>query len=359
MERIQVGVEKNSYPIYIGEDLLSNFLGEIKDSSKFMLITDTTIERIYGSQIQEQMGHLDLYKYVVCAGEESKNIQTVIEIISEMMKYQFSRHDKIIAFGGGVIGDLAGFTASVYMRGISFIQIPTTLLSQVDSSVGGKTGVNMPQGKNMVGTFYQPEIVIIDTTVLKSLPLRELISGIGEVIKYGIMEDYLLFKYIEKNLDMVLGIDQQVITSIVKNCCEIKARIVAKDEKENNIRKNLNLGHTLAHALEAITEYKTYTHGEAVLIGIYHESKIAKQLGLIEEEYYQEIVQCIEKLGISVEISMYSSEYCLELMCKDKKNRNEKISFILPAGKGEVKEVFLTKEEISLLLLGNQQESFN
>ena len=133
----------------------------------------------------------------------------------------------------------------------------------------------------------------------------------------------------------------------------------SKDEKENNIRKNLNLGHTLAHALEAITEYKTYTHGEAVLIGIYHESKIAKQLGLIEEEYYQEIVQCIEKLGISVEISMYSSEYCLELMCKDKKNRNEKISFILPAGKGEVKEVFLTKEEISLLLLGNQQESFN
>jgi len=346
MEFVQVTLDTKGYPIYIGENLLCQLKDYIKGSNKWMIITDTNIEHLYGEQIEEAFGTLQSYKFVVPAGEESKNIHIITDIVTELLKHKFTRQDKLIAFGGGVIGDLVGFCASIYMRGISFVQIPTTFLAQVDSSVGGKTGVNLPEAKNIIGSFHQPEVVLADTALLKTLPSREIISGLGEVIKYGIIEDYSFFKYISENLSEIISLDQQILPYIVKKCCEIKAEIVSQDEKEKGLRKNLNFGHTIGHAIETVTMYKTYTHGEAVLVGMFYETKMAVRLGLIDEAYGDEIAKCIQSTGISLDIGKYSLKSCIEIMSRDKKNKDERISFILPVGKGEVKEFLLSTEEI-------------
>ena len=346
MERLSIDLKENPYDIYIKAGIIKELYQYIGVAEKWLIITDSNVDPLYGSFLEKSLGQEDYHKYVIEAGEESKNIATVEAVLSFMIEHGFTRKSKIIAFGGGVVGDIAGFTASIYMRGIPWIQVPTTLLAQVDSSVGGKTGINMAGGKNMVGSFYQPDTVVIDPELLKTLSKKELFSGIGEVIKYGIIYDYDFLHYVDKNLENLLGLKTETTQKIIKRCCEIKAAIVTKDEKEEGLRKILNFGHTMGHALEAATHYQKYTHGEGVLLGMHHETLMAKAMGWIEEAYCREITDLIHKTGMDCTISNQLKIEMLEMMEKDKKNAKGKISFVLPTGKSTVKEILLSKEEV-------------
>lgn len=351
MEKIFIDLRENSYYIYIGKNILTSILDFVDVEDKLMIITDDNVNNYYGNFILED-GILEalkgkkLYKLVLDAGEDIKRYSNVEFVLKNMIEAGLSRKSKVIALGGGSIGDLTGFTASIYMRGIPYIQIPTSLLAQVDSSVGGKTAVHMAGAKNMVGSFHQPEAVIIDINTLNTLPKREIISGIGEIIKYGIIWDYDFLNYIEENLENIFKLEEETIKYVIKRCCEIKGEIVRQDEKELGIRKVLNFGHTFAHALEAVTDYKRYSHGEAVLIGMYYEALMASDLGYIEYEYFDEIEDLILKTGVDRDISRFNMKDLVETMGKDKKNRDNKISFILPKGKGYVEEVLLEKDEV-------------
>lgn len=345
MEKIFIDLGKDSYYIHIEKGILRNIDKYIENTDKLMIITDENVDKIYGQTIREGL-KIENHKIVLEPGEESKTLKTVEEILSKMLDLKFTRNSKILALGGGVVGDIAGFTASIYMRGISFLQVPTTLLGQVDSSVGGKTGVNLPRGKNMVGSFYQPERVLIDTETLKTLPKKDIISGLGEIIKYGIIWDYEFLKQVESEIEDIEKLKEETLKKIIGKCCKIKAEIVSKDEKEKGLRKILNHGHTIGHALETITNYKHYSHGEAILIGMYYEALVAKKLGFIDEAYLKEIKRLIESIDINLDISRYSENKLLYNMMRDKKNKNGKISFILPSGKGCVKEVLLNRSEI-------------
>lgn len=350
MERLLIDLEEKSYFIHIDMNLLDSIENYCGKGDKFAIITDENVDKLYGNKILTLLKDKEVYKIVLPSGEGSKNLKTVEGVLNTILDYGLTRKSIIIALGGGVVGDIAGFCASIYMRGIDFIQVPTTLLSQVDSSVGGKTGVNMTKGKNIVGSFYQPKVVVIDLNFLKTLPRRELISGIGEVIKYGIIYDYEFLKYVNAGLQEVYQLDENVMKKVIKRCCEIKSEIVSKDEKEEGLRKILNYGHTIGHGLEAATDYKKFTHGEAVLIGIYYEALMAKQLGYIDEFYFCEIATIIKNTGVPLEEHEIPWIKAIDYMLKDKKNKDGKISFILPRDKGKVLEILLTVEEIKNIL---------
>jgi 3-dehydroquinate synthase len=260
------------------------------------------------------------------------------------------RQSAVVALGGGVIGDLAGFFAATYMRGVPFIQVPTTLLAQVDSSVGGKVGVNHPKGKNMIGCFYQPRLVFTDVATLRTLPRRELRAGLAEVIKYGVIWDEGFFCFLEKNLEGVFDLDQQVLTKIVRNSCAIKAEIVEKDEREAGLRAILNFGHTVGHAIEAITEYRVYRHGEAVALGMVVAATIAVRRGLLAPELKKRLVSFLERAGLPTGVPAFGEEL-LEIMKKDKKVQRGRIRFVLPLALGQV-EIFsdIEPEEIMAAL---------
>lgn len=346
MEKIFIDLEGRGYYINIGNEVSDGVRNIVSGGHKTMLVTDRNVNNLYANVFMESLA-LDgeIHKWILEPGESSKSLKTVEEICSKMLELGFTRDSKIIALGGGVVGDIAGFVASVYMRGITFLSVPTSLLACVDSSVGGKTGVNLPGGKNIIGSFYQPESVWIGLDFLKSLPRREIISGLGEIIKYGIIWDYDFLKYIEKNMSKILKLEKESLKYIIGQSCKIKAKVVSMDEKEAGIRKILNHGHTFAHAIEAQAGYKKYKHGEAVLIGMYYESRMAREMGLISSEYFKEIASIIEGLGVHLELDFEKSEL-LEKMMHDKKNQGGKISFILPDGKASVKEIFLSKEEV-------------
>lgn len=346
MEKVFINLQENSYFIYIGKNLLNSIGSFIENADKYFVITDKNVDRLYLNTLINALEEKEIYQYVIEPGESSKSFSTLEDILNTMIEKELTRKSKIIAFGGGVVGDIAGFCASIYMRGISFIQVPTTLLAQVDSSVGGKTAINMSKGKNMVGSFYQPEAVIIDTCTLNTLPKKEIISGLGEIIKYGIIWDYDFLDFIEKNLENILNLEEKKMKTIIKKCCSIKSKVVAKDEKELGTRKILNYGHTVAHSLETITDYKRFTHGEAVLIGMYYEALMANQFGYIDNEYFTKIKKIIRKLEVSLDILAFPINSLVEIMMKDKKNKDGKISFMLPKGKGVVEEILLNKEEI-------------
>ncbi|WP_026476075.1 3-dehydroquinate synthase [Alkaliphilus transvaalensis] len=349
MERLQINLGKESYTINIEDGLRYRLKDTLKSTPEGLIITDEHVDELYAKEMYTELSrNFKIFKYVISAGETSKNLETVTNILNYMLDHNLSRNCTVIAFGGGVVGDIAGFCSSIYMRGVDYIQVPTTLLAQVDSSVGGKTGINMPQGKNLVGSFYQPKEVVIDTGVLNSLPEKEVMSGIGEVIKYGFIEDYDFFLYLKENLKALIQLDTKVLKYTIKKCCEIKGRIVSKDEKEKGLRKILNFGHTIGHALEVTTKYKTYTHGEAVLIGMYHEAKMALRLSLIDEEYFMEIADLMKGFNTSLEVT--ELEDLIGAMKGDKKNRDNRISFILPNGRGSVEEILLSSKEARELL---------
>ena len=349
MERLYIDLGKESYYIEFESSYINRLKNYADNKSQTLIITDSNIDMLYGDVLLE-LGATGVHKYVIPAGEATKNITTATKIIEYLLDNKFSRRSRIIAFGGGMVGDIAGFVASIYMRGIDFIQFPTTLLAQVDSSVGGKTGINFLQGKNMIGTFYQPKEVVIAPELLRTLPKNQITSGLGEIIKYGIIYDYSFLQYIYDNLQAIYDLDIEVLKRVIRDCCRIKADIVSKDEKEEGVRILLNFGHTVGHGLEALTQYEVYTHGEAVLVGMYHEAAIAKVLELIDVRYFNEIEEIIKATGISYDISMYSRDKLLNLMSGDKKNKEGKISFVLPISRGKMKEVLLTQEELTDLL---------
>jgi 3-dehydroquinate synthase len=256
-----------------------------------------------------------------------------------MLKKRIPRNAAIIALGGGVIGDLAGFVAATYQRGMNLVQVPTTLLAQVDSSIGGKVGVNHPLGKNMIGAFHQPAFVWMDIDYLKTLPKREMICGLGEIIKYGVIHDAELFAYLESHLEEVLHLDVEAVMHVQAACAAIKAEIVSKDEKESGIRIILNYGHTIGHGLESAGRYKLLKHGEAVLLGMIAEASIAKEMKLLEADSYERLVSLIRRVPLKANLFSLKRADIVNAMGHDKKRVAKKLRFVLPTKIGEVKVV--------------------
>ena len=331
-QTLTVDLGDRSYPIYIGPDLLSQ-PGLIKShvkSTQVMVVTNVTVGPLYLERVVQQLGGLKVRTLVLPDGEQFKNLATEERIFDALMEYRFGRNSTLIALGGGVIGDLVGFAAACFQRGIAFIQIPTTLLAQVDSSVGGKTGVNHPRGKNMIGAFYQPNCVIADTTVLNTLEQRELAAGIAEVVKYGLIRDREFFDWLEKNMERLLARDPQALAFAIHRSCLNKAQVVSEDELESGVRAILNLGHTFGHAIEAGMGYGRYLHGEAVAIGMCQAAHLSCATGRLEQAEVDRIVCLLRsaKLPVKPPVEMDADRF-LETMAVDKKNIDGAIRLIL------------------------------
>lgn len=339
--------ESKTYPIIIGENLLTEAGKMIKNqckANKYLIVTDENVYNLYFDKLKNSFLNEEIDFIVLKAGEKTKNIENLTKIWKKALAIKLERKDAIIAFGGGVIGDLTGFAASTYLRGINFIQIPTTLLSQVDSSVGGKVAINLEEGKNLIGAFYQPSIVISDTSTLTTLPVAELKTGLAEVIKYAFIEktcnggEFLdLFKYLIQNRDNIFEYNQEVLKTIVEYSCLLKAAVVAQDEKESGLRAILNLGHTIGHAIEKCTNYETFTHGQAVAMGMKSIFYIAKESKLIDEAYYQSALKLIADYNLDEKISKtITKQDLISAMSGDKKVEDGKVRFVIPTCVGEV-----------------------
>ena len=264
-ETVRVGLGKRSYDIVIHPGVIKNlgdYLQKLGYSGKVGILTNSIIQELYGRTVERSLKRAGFQSLMICLpdGERAKNLRWVSHVLDQLMAARFERQSVLVALGGGVIGDIAGFVASVYLRGIPFVQVATTLVAQVDSSVGGKTGVNHLLGKNMIGAFYQPSLVLLDTNTLKSLPKREWISGLAEVVKYGMIADQKFFSFLEDRMDDICKMKMPALHYMVKRCCEIKARVVTQDEREFGLRKILNYGHTIGHALESLGKYKRFIH---------------------------------------------------------------------------------------------------
>jgi 3-dehydroquinate synthase len=343
MREIRVELGERSYRIAIESGILPDLGKSLQIfgfTRKAALVSNPKVFGLYGNCVTESMkdAGFEVSVIVVPDGEEYKNLFTVEQIYGEMLTAALDRRSVLMALGGGVIGDMAGFAASTYMRGIDFVQVPTTLLAQVDSSVGGKTGVNHPMGKNMIGTFWQPRLVWIDIDTLKSLPRREFLSGLAEVIKYGVIWDEEFFCFLEENMDKVLRLDTYTLSRVVQLSCEIKAKVVSDDERESGLRAILNYGHTLGHAIETATGYKRYLHGEAVAIGMYAEARLSRELGLLDDILLARIKALIEAFDLPAAMpEEINLPLLLSSMKLDKKTVEGDITFILPEKIGKVR----------------------
>ncbi len=334
MQQLELHHKDGSYPIYIGKNLLQNrdiFL-PLQKSSQVMIVSNTTVAKLYLDTVVTTLKSLNISSQTVILedGEQYKNLDAVSYIYDALLEYNFNRDSAIIALGGGVVGDIAGFAASSYLRGIDFIQVPTTLLAQVDSSVGGKTGVNHPLGKNMIGAFYQPKMVIIDTSTLITLSQREFSAGMAEVIKYALIFDENFLSDLEMQIDNLMTLDLDLLAKIIKKCCQFKADIVALDEKEQGNRALLNFGHTFGHAIEKHQGFGSYIHGEAVAIGMVQASILSKNLGFLTAYDVERIIKLLQKIKLPIYSpkQMKADDY-LALMKLDKKVANNNIRLIL------------------------------
>jgi len=337
MEKLLVDLGDRSYPISIGSNLLSDtgLLSSAIKGKKVMIVTNDVVAPLYLEACKNTLKDYQIDDVILPDGEQHKNLTTFEIILSELLAKKHARDTTIIALGGGVIGDMAGFAAACYQRGIAFVQIPTTLLSQVDSSVGGKTAVNHLLGKNMIGAFYQPQAVVIDIECLKTLPAQEFAAGMAEVIKYGIIYDQDFFKWLEKNIEPIKSLDPTSIIYMLKRCCAIKAEVVALDEKEHGVRALLNLGHTFGHAIEAEQGYGNWLHGEAVAAGMVLAAETSFVLGLIEHDDVDRIIDLIEAFDLPLaapENMQY--EHFAEHMQLDKKVLDGKLRLVLPTSIG-------------------------
>jgi 3-dehydroquinate synthase len=343
-KQIEVDLGPRSYPIYVGRGMLSNLsptLQRLGIAGSIVLITDKNVASLYLKPTEHHLRHFsyDTHSIVIPSGERQKSLIGAGRIFSEMLKAGIGRKSAVVALGGGVIGDLAGFVAATFQRGIPLVQMPTTLLSQVDSSVGGKVAVNHPLGKNMIGAFYQPKLVWVDAEALATLPPREIVCGMGEVVKYGIALDAEFFAYLEINLDKILKLVPEQLLYVQSRCLEIKSHIVSEDERETGLRTVLNFGHTIGHALETAGKYRLLKHGEAVLLGTMAESYIAKELGMISTADRDRIVELITRLPIESTVRNLRIAEILRLMKHDKKSIGREIRFVLPTRIGEAKTI--------------------
>ncbi|HYA12399.1 MAG TPA: 3-dehydroquinate synthase, partial [Thermodesulfovibrionales bacterium] len=336
MEKIRVELEERSYDILIGRNVLSNIGDCVQSfglSPRVAIVSNPTVYPLYGKAVADSLKKVgfDVLTVTVPDGEEYKDLLWIEHIYDELLKAKLDRLSSLIALGGGVIGDITGFAASTYMRGISYIQVPTTLLAQVDSSVGGKTGVNHKLGKNMIGTFWQPRLVWIDVETLKTLEKREFLAGLAEVIKYGVIWDEELFGFLETKKQEILNLDIDALKHIIKRSCEIKAEVVSRDERESGLRSILNFGHTIGHAIETATEYRKYLHGEAVAAGMCLEAKLSSKLTFLDKNNVFRIKALIDSYGLPSEMpSDIDIEHILSYMELDKKTVAGELKFILP-----------------------------
>ncbi|MDR3629412.1 MAG: 3-dehydroquinate synthase [Desulfocapsaceae bacterium] len=335
MIHLQVGLEERSYPIFIEEGCLQRVgpdLAERKIANRYCVVADNYVAELYGDRLMGSLADAGLPAELITfpRGEANKTLQTVGALASRMAGKGFGRKDGLLALGGGVTGDITGFLAASYMRGIPFIQIPTTLLAQVDSSVGGKTGVDIPEGKNLIGAFYQPKAVYIDMQVLSSLPREELLNGLAEVIKYAVIRSEEFFDFLQRHHEKILNLDVAVMEEMIHTCCSIKAEIVAADEREADFRRVLNFGHTIGHAVEAASAF-AIPHGYAVAIGMVAVSRIAMAKGLLAEEEFSLIRSIIQKFGLPTEIpGDLSRDAIKSYLLTDKKTVSGRVYFVLP-----------------------------
>lgn len=332
MKQLRVELNDKSYPICIGSGLLKQKELIIKyiHSKQVLIVTNTTISPLYLDTILKSLTEFDVQVVELPDGEQYKNLDYVSRIFDHLLENKYNRNATLIALGGGVIGDMGGFAAACYQRGIPFIQIPTTLLAQVDSSVGGKTGVNHPLGKNMIGAFYQPQCVLADIDVLDTLDDRQLAAGIAEVVKYGLIRDLELFEWLEKNMHRLLARDKEALAYVIERSCMNKAEIVAEDEFESGIRAILNLGHTFGHAIETGIGYGNYLHGEAVAIGMGYAADLSRRMGWISKSDVERILKLLRSASLPVNPPKdMSVTQFIDLMSVDKKNVDGKIRLIL------------------------------
>ncbi len=338
METVQVSLGERSYPIYIKSGAINDssfFVPHIK-GKKVVVITNTTLKPMFQDKILASLSAYDVSIFTIEDGESYKTLASYETIMSYLLENNFARDVTLVALGGGVIGDITGFVAATYQRGVDFIQVPTTLLSQVDSSVGGKTAVNHPLGKNMIGAFYQPKAVIIDIDTLSSLPKAQFSAGMAEVIKYGVLGDIELFDYLESNHQLINAMNIEALSHIIKRCCQNKADIVAQDEKESGVRALLNLGHTFGHAIEAEMGFGTWLHGEAVAAGMVQASELAKLRGWLSADDVLRVTQLNENFDLPTAgpKKMGLAQYLVH-MKKDKKVQADTIRFVLPKQLGK------------------------
>jgi 3-dehydroquinate synthase len=332
MKKLVVELGDRSYPIYIGAGLLNQpeLLSRHIKGRQVVIVSNATIAPLYLDQILKNLPEFDVETVILPDGEQFKTLEYVTRIFDKMLACKFSRNATLIALGGGVIGDMGGFAAACYQRGIAFLQIPTTLLAQVDSSVGGKTGVNHPLGKNMIGAFYQPQCVIADADVLDTLDDRQLSAGLAEVIKYGLIRDIEFFEWLENNINALLSRNKNALAYAIEQSCLNKAVIVAEDETETGVRATLNLGHTFGHAIETGTGYGAYLHGEAVAIGTCQAADLSRRQGWLNDADVERIIALFKKCNLPVNPpEEIDSDRFLELMSVDKKNVNGQIRLIL------------------------------
>jgi 3-dehydroquinate synthase len=339
MKELAVDLGERSYPILIGHGLLSScghLISRVVGKGKALLVSNPTVFPLYGKQVVSSLEGegFEVAVGLMPDGEKYKNIDETMKILDIAVKAGLERESVVVALGGGVTGDLAGLVASLYMRGINFIQIPTTLLAQVDSSIGGKVGVNHALGKNLIGAFHQPLLVIADTETLATLEEREYRAGLGEAVKYGIIYNQKFFNWMEKNIRGIVDKDENCLQEIIFQSCRAKADIVKQDEKETGLRAILNLGHTFGHSLEKLTNYNTYRHGEAVVMGIKAADYLACSLGYLQENERERIERLLLDLGLIFMYPNITGEEIYNGMLNDKKVNNGKIRVIIPKAIG-------------------------
>lgn len=325
-----------TYPIFIDSDLIEELGKKVSDytKGKVLVVINDKVNKLYGKKLIIN----NSIKYILQDGENQKNFKNYKKILDFALKNKLERQDTIVAIGGGVVGDIAGFVAATYLRGIDYIQVPTTLLACVDSSVGGKVAINTAFGKNLVGAFYQPKAVFCNLNFLNTLDKRQFKTGLAEVLKYGFIcksciEDSNFYDYLVENSDKILERNEESIAEIIEISLQLKAAVVNKDEKEQGLRKILNFGHTYGHAVEKITNYKKYTHGEAVVFGMIYAFDLAFKNGLISNDYHNESIELINKYLIIKKIPSFNKNKISEIMNSDKKVKDGKIQFILPSSK--------------------------
>jgi 3-dehydroquinate synthase len=330
-ERIDIALGERSYPILIGPGVATDatLLDEHVRARSLLIVTNTTVASLYLQPLTQALGSRRVEVVTLPDGEQWKTLDTMARIIDALIEHRLNRDAAVLALGGGVIGDMAGFAAACYQRGVDYIQLPTTLLAQVDSSVGGKTGVNHPRAKNMIGAFHQPRCVLADTRTLRSLPAREYQAGLAEVVKYGFICDVAFLDWLEANATALLERDDAAVVKAVRRSCEIKAQVVAQDEREQGLRAILNLGHTFGHAVEAASGYGVWLHGEAVAAGMAVAADMSHRLGWLDAAQRQRALRVLERFGLPTTPPRIGAQRARELMGLDKKVLDGRIRLVL------------------------------
>jgi 3-dehydroquinate synthase len=332
MKKIKIGLGARSYSVFIGTEILNGLprlMDGVIEADRVAIVTDSLIGGLYLESLKWGLREagIESCEIIISAGEEHKDLATIETIFDNLIAQDWDRWSPLIALGGGIVGDITGFAAASFMRGIPYIQVPTTLLAMVDSSVGGKTGVNHPRGKNLIGAFYQPRLVAADVGTLKSLPPVEIVAAMAEVIKYGMIGDAELFDYLETHLEKVLEADKTALMHVIARCCEIKAAIVEEDEREAGIRAILNFGHTIGHAIEQAGEYRTFRHGEAVALGMIAATELSHRLGYCKGDVPERLKTILHRAGLPERVKLSPADI-LKAVKIDKKRTGTQINFI-------------------------------